>query len=152
MTAVFDSQPGRLVRLRIDNPESFLLAVDGVGELPGIITGLKTSSEVSAQVLTSLANTVHVTAFGDKPSTIAVQLLLNDPCSVTAGSTMRNYLDYYAKNRLTAPSQGGSLVPVVIVIGATSWQGFLLRADLALIGEGAQMTTGDLSFVAWRLS
>ena len=148
MSVIFDNQPGRLVTLPSSTPKAFRLSVDDL-DLPGIATQVSWTSTVSSQILTSLANTVHVVSFGDRPGTLTVSVILNQSCDQTGSTNLDDFLNFYFYNRLSA--YGGRIDPMRVIVGNQAYWGYLTGNQGVAQSEGSQLITGTLAFVAWQI-
>ena len=113
---------------------------------------------MSSQILTSLANTVHVVSFGDRPGTLTVSVILNSACvqSLPGGAAAQqgsipldDFFNFYFYNRLSA--YGGRIDPLRVVVGNQAYWGYLTGNQWVAQSEGSQLITGTLAFVAWQI-
>lgn len=145
---LFNATPGRISFVGIDDGiASFSIKLDGM-ILTGILTQAAVNEEVMLQIATALDTSVHITAFGDKPSTITVNVLLNEQCSNKGLSPLDSYSLKYAQERLVP---GNRPFPLIITIGNTGYQAFLIGNQLGAVATTQVMITGMLRFVGWRI-
>ena len=174
-TAIFAGVPGQVVSMGSDEAGKFFAmsfaaaASSGIGQsyqkavdYPGIVLSTQISHSVSAQVMTSLADTVHATGFGDKPGTLGVSVLLNgSACGKSSGSQtstggagtfmaneVQSFNRFYRDYRLNSSSAAGTR-PGLLVVGLESYRGYLLNGSAKVESGAVPMAVGSLQFAVW---
>lgn len=146
MSVIFSSAPGTVVAIKGDGAAPFTISVAG-DAFDAIAVSIAVDLQVSAQIQTSLQDTVHVTPFGDRPGTLSVNYVLNGAgCNVDSMDTSRRFFDSYANNRI-APS---SARQQLFVIGKSFFTGFIVGARMQATAEGGlYMMTGQIQAAVW---
>lgn len=170
MTAIFAGTPGQVVSMGSDQAGKFFaLSLAGAKgsygqgfnkavDFPGIVLSQQVSQSVSAQVMVSLADTVHASSFGDKPGSLGVSVLLNGStcpgkgkatASDTAMATqVQAFNQFYRDYRLNSSSIAGDRA-VLIVLGLESYRGYLMNATAKVESGAVPMAVGSLQFAVW---
>lgn len=149
MTVLFETSPGRIKTIRVSGELRTFSITYGGRMLLGIATGMELQEEVTAQIATALDGSVHVTPFGDKPSVMTVQLILNQSCDEEdPNGPLEQYMDLYATRRLHPDN---SMTPEILTLGNESYLAYILGHSYRATASAESSRVGTLRYVGWRV-
>lgn len=148
MSLIFATSPGTAVAIRSDGASPFAINIAN-SYFEAIAINVSVDQQVAAQIQTTLAETVYVTPFGDRPGTLNVSYVLNGVgCDADANDQSIRFFNDYNSTKLTT---SGNTSPHLFVIGRASFKGFILGAKMAVSAEGGLfMMTGQIQAVVWQ--
>lgn len=148
MGVIFDTLPGRIKTFYISGElRSFSFKYKGEPMI-GILTNFSVVDEVAAQIAMALDGSVHVTPFGDKPSTFTVSFVLNPSCDTTDSAPLDQYMDQYSTQRLHPDND---LKPESITIGGVAYKSYIIGNSVQMTASSQSTIVGSLRFVGWRI-